>query len=58
MENFILKYISIYNMTKDKFETIRETPTIVKKEIVKTCSCNKDIGRNIKCPDHGDPDKI
>ena len=45
-------------MTKDKFEAIRETPTIIKKEIVKTCSCNKDIGRNIRCPDHGDPDKI
>ena len=48
----------MYNMTKDKFETIRETPTIVKKEIVKTCSCNQDTGRNIRCPDHGDPDKI
>lgn len=45
-------------MTKDKFETIRETPTIIKKEIVKSCSCDQDIGRNIRCSDHGDLDKI
>ncbi len=45
-------------MTKDKTETIRETPTVVKKEIVKSCSCNQDIGRDIRCRDHGDPDKI
>jgi hypothetical protein len=31
-------------------------PKEVKK--VKKCSCNEDIGRNIRCPDHGDLDKI
>jgi len=46
-------------MTKNKTEVIKEdTPTVVIKEITKTCSCNKDIGRDIRCCDHGDPDKI
>jgi hypothetical protein len=41
-------------------ETERKTET-GKKEVskpVKACSCNEDIGRNIRCPDHGDADKI
>ena len=46
-------------MTKDKTEAIKEyVPEPKAKEIVKTCSCNQDIGRNIRCPDHGDSDKI
>ena len=46
-------------MTKDKTEVIKEdSPTVVKKEITKTCSCNEDIGRDIRCVDHGDLDKI
>jgi len=46
-------------MTKNKTEAIKEdTPTVVIKEIAKTCSCSKETGRDIKCCDHGDPDKI
>jgi|TARA_B110001454_G_scaffold53438_1_gene52289 hypothetical protein len=32
-------------------------PKEVKKE-GKKCLCNKTIGRNVRCPDHGDIDKI
>tara|TARA_R110002033_G_scaffold46046_4_gene90332 strand:- start:452 stop:574 length:123 start_codon:yes stop_codon:yes gene_type:complete len=32
-------------------------PKEVKKQ-VKKCLCNKTIGRNVRCPDHGDVDKI
>jgi len=46
-------------MTKNKHEAKREDPpTIVEKEVAKTCSCSKETGRDIKCCDHGDPDKI
>ena len=46
-------------MSKDKIEAIREnTPTMIKKEVAKPCSCIQDTVRDIRCPDHGDPDKI
>ena len=32
-------------------------PKEVKKE-TKKCLCSERIGRNIRCPDHGDVDKI
>ena len=32
-------------------------PKEVKKE-TKKCLCSKKIGRNVRCPDHGDVDKI
>lgn len=32
-------------------------PKEIKKE-VKKCTCNEDIGRNIRCPIDGDADKI
>jgi|LWDU01.1.fsa_nt_gi hypothetical protein len=54
-----MKYYILTYMTKDKTEAIKEdTPTVVIKEIAKTCSCNESIGRDIRCSDHGDPDKI
>jgi|TARA_B110000014_G_C20058838_1_gene551288 hypothetical protein len=28
------------------------------KKKTSSCSCNVDIGRNIRCPSHGDADKI
>jgi hypothetical protein len=47
-------------MTKDN-EAIRENIPVVlatKEKVVKKCSCSESTGRDIKCVDHGDRDKI
>ncbi len=36
----------------------RVYPMPVLKKEVKKCTCNEDIGRNIRCPIDGDADKI
>jgi len=45
-------------MAKDN-QTIKEdTPVVKTEKKVITCSCSEDIGRDIRCIQHGDPDKI
>lgn len=39
----------------DKNEIVEEE-IVISKPVTK-CTCNGDIGRNIRCPDHGDSDK-
>lgn len=40
----------------DKNEIVEEEVVISKP--VSNCVCEKDSGRNIRCPKHGDSDKI
>ncbi len=50
-------YISLRNISVIMEEKAFKEPKEVKKE-VKKCTCNEDIGRNIRCPIDGDADKI
>jgi len=42
--------------TKHKHEGGDKPHTHEKK--TSSCSCSEDIGRNIRCPSHGDPNKL
>ncbi len=35
-----------------------DKPHTHEKKKSEACSCNVDIGRNIRCPSHGDPNKL
>ena len=43
-------------MEEKSFDKIKEIK--IQEKPVKKCLCNKTIGRNERCPDHGDIDKI
>ena len=45
-------------MAKDNQHIKEDVPVVkIEKKVVK-CSCSEDIGRDIRCIEHGDSDKI